>query len=913
LLLAFDEAGVRVPQDVAVVSFPRQEPTAYTSPPLTTVQQSFVDLGAFAARLALARADGHEVGQGPHRTGGRLLRRSSCGCVPTERERSEGSGDVEEVVESLVPLLLRPGGADRSALRSQAVQILAACDRLAATADAAGAAEDAELLVALATGALSPFATRTLIRRLVAYAYGDQTPAVATALDSVVARMESACAVAEATAFESGIDEQARVDTGLLVEPDADPRSLGWLAPTRCGFGVLALWEGEPGISALRVVGVHGSADPALVDTVHDVRAFPPADVCTLPDLAAARLCVVLPVRTTERDWGLLVIEGETDIAASREAYHHWSALLGSALQARSLQRALAASEKRHADATRASADGLWEWDVQRGTAWVSDRALGLLGLGEGHVPAVDDLTWVHPDDQVAVAGAISEAMSLADEPVQLEFRAWRDGDPRWLQLTAMGTREGHGPVRRLVCSVSDVHHRKALEGQLREAALYDPVTGLANRRLFLDRLETVLAQLARHPERSVAVLFLDLDGFKLVNDSLGHLHGDVLLRVVAERLVAEIRGTDTAARFGGDEFAVLLVDSGDDPAAVAARIQRRVAEPVVIEGEEVSVTASLGITTSVGEPRSAEAFLREADAAMDHAKAAERGSAAFFDSTMHAEASTRLRLLHELRVALVDGQFVVHFQPVVPLDGGRVRQFEALVRWQHPDRGLLLPGEFLPVLDSGAGVVELGALVLDQVCAQLATWRAAGREARVAVNVSHREFWRPDLTATVAAALTRHHVPAEALVLEITETVVLADVEAARGVIAGLRALGVGLAIDDFGTGQSSLHALRSLEVDTLKIDGGFVRGMETDPQLVRLVSVILELARALGMDAVAECVETPGQEDLLRSMGCRSAQGWLYGRAMPAEDAGRLLGVRPTWAADRPAELIASAWSGA
>ncbi len=341
-----------------------------------------------------------------------------------------------------------------------------------------------------------------------------------------------------------------------------------------------------------------------------------------------------------------------------------------------------------------------------------------MLGLGPDDPLPVDDLSWAHPEDQAGVSAVIAEALSRADEPAEGEFRVLRDGEARWLRLTMHGHERGRGSVRRLVCSVSDIHQRKALEVQLREAALYDPVTGLPNRRLFLDRLEAVLSQIGRRPSRRCAVIFLDLDGFKLVNDSLGHLHGDLLLRVVAERLSSEIRSADTASRFGGDEFAVLLVDPGDDLALIARRIQARVSEAVTIEGQEVSVTASAGITTSDGAPRGAEALLREADAAMYHAKAVERGSLSFFDQTMHAEASNRLRLLHELRVALSQGQFVVHYQPIVPLDGAPVTHCEALVRWQHPERGLLLPGEFIPVLEPGAGIVELGSWILTR-CAR--------------------------------------------------------------------------------------------------------------------------------------------------------------------------------------------------
>jgi len=896
VLEALTEAGVRVPQDIALVGYDGVDAAGYTSPPLATVQQSFQDVGTIAARLALDLAAGLEVEPRAYRATAHLVRRDSCGCDVARAEGATDALPIDDVVAGLVPLLVSPSVVDRDALRGRALDVLDAADALAAVRAESEAPQAAELLMGLARGELSPYALRSVMCRLTTYVRSRGADGRADALDSVARRVEQACAVAEAGAFAQGIDGQAAVDAALLGSGCGDPRTLTWLAPTSSTFGVLGLWVGDPSDGRLRVVGVHGRDQrwAALVGTEMDARSFPPRELVEAADLSAGRVCVALPVGTVERSWGLLAIEGGVDLAVTRETYHHWAALLGAALDAQSLQQALGDSEKRYADAARASNDGLWEWDLVTGHPWISERARDLLALEPGEGPAMDDLSWVHGDDQAVVSAALGQALSRRDEPVRIEFRAQRHGDPRWVQMTAVGTAEGTAPVSRLVCSVSDVHHRRALEEQLREAALYDHVTGLPNRRLFLDRLTSVLRQIQRRPSRSCAVVFLDLDGFKLVNDSLGHLHGDELLRVVAHRLSDTIRSADTAARFGGDEFALLLVDpDANDLAAIAQRIQRRVAEPLIIEGQEVSVTASAGITTSDGPARDAEAMLREADAAMYHAKAVERGSISFFDHTMHAEAGERLRLLNELRIALAEQQFVVHYQPIVPLDGSPVTHYEALVRWQHPEKGLLLPGTFLPVLESGPGMVELGSWVLDQVGAQIAEWKAGGREASVAVNVSHREFWNPGLTEGVARMLRRHGLSPSNLVLEITETVMLTDVDAARRVMSDLRALGVRLSIDDFGTGQSSLHTLREFAVDVLKIDGGFVRGMESDPQLAELVTVILELGRALGLEVVAECVETPAQERLLRAMGCTNAQGWLYGKAVPGAEAGAVLGT--------------------
>jgi diguanylate cyclase (GGDEF)-like protein len=388
-------------------------------------------------------------------------------------------------------------------------------------------------------------------------------------------------------------------------------------------------------------------------------------------------------------------------------------------------------------------------------------------------------------------------------------------------------------------------------------------------------------------------VLFLDLDGFKLINDSLGHLVGDDLLRTVGARLREQVRSVDTAARFGGDEFALLMTDPvPEDLLVVARRIQARIAEPVQLGEQEISITASVGITASETHYADAEEVLRDADIAMYRAKESERGTACVFDPTMHRRAMDRLRTRSTITAALAAKQFVVHYQPIVDLGGGALTQFEALIRWEHPERGLLLPGEFLPAMEGNSAIITLGRQVVEQVCAQIAAWRADDDvPVRVSVNVSHRESWSPALLSRVTPALARHRVPPECLVLEITEGVIMSDPAAAQEIMAGLHAAGLMLHIDDFGTGHSSLHALRTFPVDALKIDGSFIRDLGPD-QPTALVTAIVAMAAALGLDVVAECVETPEQADQLRAMGCTTAQGWLYSRAVPPADAGALLG---------------------
>ena len=646
-----------------------------------------------------------------------------------------------------------------------------------------------------------------------------------------------------------------------------------------------------------------GTLFAAESDTL-DVRAFPPPELVEAADPDAGEVCIVVPVRDPVRDWGLLAVVGVLDTSSMCEAYPHWADLLSSALTGEDLKRAVQASEQRYAWAARAANDGLWELDVATGAMYLSQRCRDLLGTA-GDTDA-DLQTWlavIHPDDRAAVRRAIRTAVDRAEIALEIEHRVVTPGrDDRWLLLRGLGVAAegGTGPTARratrLVGSLSDIHPRKELEERLRHAALYDPVTELPNRRMFLDRLSVAMEYPRRRKSARFAVIFLDLDGFKLVNDSLGHLAGDELLRVVGQRLRRDVRAVDTAARFGGDEFAVLLTDPiPDELLAIAARIQERISAPVLPGDQEVAVTASMGIAASETGYREPEDALRDADIAMYQAKAARPGSATVFDPAMHERATRRLQARGELRAALTHRQFVMYYQPIVSLSGAPLTRFEALVRWQHPERGLLLPSQFLPVMENTATIVTHGHRVLDEVCRQIAVWRRTYRgPLSVAVNLSHQEFWDEGLVDAVASALKHHGVPAECLIIEITESVIMTDPTEARTIMDALHGLGLSLHIDDFGTGHSSLNVLRTFPVDALKIDGSFVRELALVDQTTALVRTIVAMGQALGIDVVAECVETHEQADELRAMGCTTAQGWLYARALPADDAGDILGTR-------------------
>jgi diguanylate cyclase (GGDEF)-like protein len=438
-------------------------------------------------------------------------------------------------------------------------------------------------------------------------------------------------------------------------------------------------------------------------------------------------------------------------------------------------------------------------------------------------------------------------------------------------------------------------------EEQLRHAALYDQLTGLPNRTLFLDRLKHSMIRGTRHDYR-YAVLLLDLDGFKVVNDSMGHLVGDRLLVQVAARIATCLRDTDVAARFGGDEFAILLDDIDDEQSAVtvAERIRGALHAPLRLNDEQVVVSASIGIALSGPGYQNAEDIIRDADTAMYSAKAREKGSHAVFVVGMHAKAVSRLRTEGDLRRALELDEFEMHYQPVVHLDSARTAGVEALIRWRHPSRGLVSPDEFLPVAEESGLILPIGRWVLAESCRQVRKWREAGQVSdgfRVAVNVSDRQFWRGGLIDDVRENLAANGLGPESLTLEITEGVVMHDVRLAQRMLTELHEMGVELHIDDFGTGHSSLEALCHLPIDALKIDKSFIAPLGTDRRSTELVRTIVLMGANLGMGLVAEGIETVEQWSHLRRIRCTYGQGYLFSRPLPAGelDLGRVPALPP------------------
>jgi len=435
-----------------------------------------------------------------------------------------------------------------------------------------------------------------------------------------------------------------------------------------------------------------------------------------------------------------------------------------------------------------------------------------------------------------------------------------------------------------------DISDRKALEARLEHEATHDPLTGLPNRTLLLDRLEMAMGR-AHRQHRPLAVLFLDLDHFKVVNDSLGHSTGDQLLSAIAARLTDHLRPGDTVARFGGDEFVIICEElSGPEEAEeIASRIAASVAESLWIGDSEVYVTASVGIALASELHHTPEQVLRDADAAMYQAKARGRSRHEVFDSRLRTRALDRLEVESALRRALVRHELRVHYQPVFDLATGAVTGVEALLRWEHPQRGLLLPAEFLRVAEESGLVVPVGSWVMRQACRQIQRLRVevpGYDNLQVAVNLSARQIGHPYLVDELAKVLADTSVGPDTLVLEITESVLMDDVPANGETLRRLKDLGVRLAIDDFGTGYSSLAYLRRFPVDVLKVDRSFVSGLGVDPEDAAITNAVITLSHTLGLVAIAEGVESPLQRDELIRLGCDQAQGFLLGRPMNPAD---------------------------
>jgi diguanylate cyclase (GGDEF)-like protein/PAS domain S-box-containing protein len=559
------------------------------------------------------------------------------------------------------------------------------------------------------------------------------------------------------------------------------------------------------------------------------------------------------------------------------------------------IEEALRKSELSLAAAQEIAHLGNWERDFSTGATTWSDECLRILGLvpGQDTIDPTGFFDFDHPDDAEFVRRTVAESRASLSA-YSIDHRIVRRDDVvRWVHEHGEYILDEHGAPAKLIGTLLDITERKQAEERLAHLAHHDPLTDLPNRLMLDDRLAQSIAHAERNG-RVAAVLFLDLDRFKDINDTLGHSTGDRLLTHVSGRLLECLRTGDTVARSGGDEFIVVLADVAqlDDVTKVANRIVDSFSRPFAIDGRELYASASIGISVFPYDGHDVDSLIRCADTAMYQAKDSGRNNFQFFTANMHAKAVARLSLEGDLRRAIERRQFVLHYQPVLNLASGRVVGAEALLRWNHPDRGLILPADFVPLAEETGLIVSIGEWVLNSACAQAQSWSERGHDPiRVMVNISARQFQERNLGDVIDRALVAADLPAELLELEITESVVMRDTEDTIRSLKSLKAKGLRLSVDDFGTGYSSLGYLKLFPIDTLKIDRSFVRDISVDAFDEAIAAAIVGLARSLHLRVIAEGVETTTQLAFLRRVGCDEMQGHLFSSAVPADEFEALL----------------------
>jgi diguanylate cyclase (GGDEF)-like protein/PAS domain S-box-containing protein len=557
--------------------------------------------------------------------------------------------------------------------------------------------------------------------------------------------------------------------------------------------------------------------------------------------------------------------------------------------------------EERFMLAVTGSKDGIWDWDLRTDSIFFSGRWKSMLGYEEDEIGSTPDewLKRIHPEDLAQVQSSISAHLEGLDPHFESEHRVLhRDGTYRWMLSRALAIRDAQGKAYRMAGSQADITTVKVT----------DTLTGLPNRALFLDRLTCLYGRATRQKDLKFAILFLDVDRFKVVNDSLGHLVGDQLLIAFSQRLQQSLRSTDaitrlhvthTLARLGGDEFTVVLDDLENeaDAVAVAERVMRGLREPFNIGGNELYVGVSIGVALNTTGGENPEDLLANADIAMYCAKNDGRNRIQLYGPEMRASAMARMQLETEMRRGIERGEFQNWYQLIVDLDTGEINGLEALLRWNHPTRGMIQPTEFIPVAEETGLIIPIGTAVLREACRDLWCLQQvypSPTPLSISVNLSCRQFTQPDLVEQIESILLETGLAATSLKLEITETMVMDDPEAAKTMLRRLKALGVKLEIDDFGTGYSSLSYLRSYPLDTLKIDRSFISDMENDTEKAEITRTITTLAQNLGLEVIAEGIESEEQRVFLKKMGCKYGQGYYFCRPLDAAAARDLLAAQ-------------------
>jgi diguanylate cyclase (GGDEF)-like protein/PAS domain S-box-containing protein len=682
----------------------------------------------------------------------------------------------------------------------------------------------------------------------------------------------------------------------LVVDDDAMMRLLVSQALAASGFNVVTASGGNDALACVK------QKKPGLI--LLDV---------TMPDVDGFSVCRELRKIEDFKNIPVIMLTSLDDVKSIGSAYEagatdfiikpiNWHILVqrvNYVLRASEAFSALRTSQSRLEHAQRIAHLGHWEWDIERDIIHGSDEAYRIFGIEPGTTLNSPSIANAIPADDVdritsGMRQLIKHGISLS-----LEHRVQRaNGEFRVVQQQAeifsfIGKR-----VRQIIGTVRDITVEKQTEEHIRRLAFFDSLTGLPNRRMFQERLTSALV-LAERKEKQIAVLFLDLDRFKRINDTLGHSIGDAFLAEIAARLKALMRRSDTVAtnsedrdedliaRLGGDEFTVLLTDFKHtlDAAKVAQRIQGEIQKPVVINGREVTSGVSIGIALYPEDGRDVDTIIKNADTAMFHAKSSGRGRYQYYSAEMNASAMAKLALENDLRHAVTRGEFLLHYQPKLDLATNRIVSVEALVRWQHPQRGLVAPGEFIGLAEETGVIVELGAMVIEQACLQFKRWQATGIELEsIAVNLSPVQFRRNDLVEHIAKILEATGVPPNRLELEITEGVVMHNEEKSIETMKHLKSLGISLSMDDFGVGYSSLSHLTRFPIDRLKIDRSFISDIPQNVEKAAVVRAIVAMAHSLNLITVAEGVETEEQERFMKAVGCDQFQGYFLSPPVPA-----------------------------
>ena len=565
----------------------------------------------------------------------------------------------------------------------------------------------------------------------------------------------------------------------------------------------------------------------------------------------------------------------------------------------------LSQNEERYSLAMRASNDGLWDWDLKTNKIYYSDRWKEMLGFNDDEISDTPDewLSRIHQEDHDRVRASIDAYLEGTTSNFEIEYRIRHfSGDYLWMMAKGLAIRTSSGRATRFAGSQTDVSERKSNEEQMIYDALHDTLTSIPNRTLLLDRIRQSLVRRKRYPKTSFAIIFIDLDRFRLVNESLGHIHGDELLQLISARLKETIPIGDTVARLGGDEFSILLqdIDSVRDVEVIAKDIQNSFSKPFFVGDKEVFASASMGIAHSDNNYKTPEEILRDSELAMYRAKRGGKSQSIVFQPQFRQSSLSPIDLDTDLRRALDRDEMELHYQPIISMRDRTISGFEALLRWSHRSRGVISPNEFIPLAEETGLIYDLGQWVLRKACKQIAAWNKSKKkedQLEISINLSSRQFSDPNLVEGIVENIEKSGFDAEFLKIEITESALMQNAQRSVSMLNQLKDLNIKVCVDDFGTGYSSLSYLHTFPIDTLKIDRSFVHDMSRNFRNMEIIRTIIMLAHNLKLDVIAEGVETGEQDAQLSALGCQFAQGFYFSRPINSSDAALLIQQNHRW----------------